>query len=252
MIRQELIALTSEWRASSAMAFQAAAVFDKPEDAVWARMMTAMAKWYTAESAVQSANTLIELIGGMAYTTDMQAERLLRDAKVLQVWEGPKQVQARALARTIIADKNNTLSTRLWQICDAIPDCAADLRRAIARELRDLDYNVRQLKESPKSEDQIGSMLLRQAADVTALTLLSDQAAWEMVQYGDDRTVLVARHFYDQHFGERHQVKHIADALQTRFNDVARMALTSPVNDNVWSTPSENKMPRQSPRPSPK
>ena len=235
MIRQELIDMTAEWMASSALAFQAALAFGKADDPYWGRMMTAMAKWRTAESAVQSANNLVELIGGIAYTTDMQAERLLRDAKVLQVWEGPKQVQGRGLARVIVADKNDTLNSRLQDLCDALPACAADLRRAISRELRDLRHNIRVLKAAPETEDQIAVALLRQASDITALTLLADEAAWEFEQRGDDRKLLVARHFHEKQFGERHLLQIAPGALQTRFNALAGMP--TPLSRHVPPVP---------------
>lgn len=236
MIRQELVDMATEWMASSALAFQAAKAFGKQDQGAWGRMMTAMAKWRTAESAVQSANNLIELIGGMAYTTDMQAERLLRDAKVLQVWEGPKQVQARGLARVIVADKNDTLYTGLKKSCDALPDSAGDLRRAIGRELHELRYNIRLLKASPEAEDQIAFALLRQASDITALTLLADEGVWELEHYGDDQKLLVARHFHEKQFGERHPVALVPGALQARFNTLSARPL-APLPSPGWWKP---------------
>ncbi len=234
MIQEELVDMASEWMASSALAFEAALAFDRPENGYWGRMMTAIAKWRTAESAVQAANNLVELIGGIAYTTDMQAERLLRDAKVLQVWEGPKQVQARALARAIIADEKDVLHGGLRQICDALPDCAADLRRALSRELHDLHCNIRMLKAEPQREDRVAARLLSQAADITALALLAREGAWMFEHYGDDQKLAVARHFHEKRCGDRHQMGPAPGVLQDCFNAIATMPPSSLPPPGWW------------------
>ena len=43
----------------------------------------------------------LELIGGNGYTSDYPVARLLRDAQVLTVWEGPANIQALELLRLL-------------------------------------------------------------------------------------------------------------------------------------------------------
>jgi acyl-CoA dehydrogenase len=233
-IQDDLMDMAAEWMASSALAFQAAQAFSYVDGLAdschgpqehWMRMITAIAKWRTAESAVQSSTTLINVIGGNGYTKDWPAERLLRDAIALQVWEGPKQVQALELARVILGpDKDgNTLNTGLESICDGLPDTVADMRRAISRELRDLKNNVRMLKAMPQMTRQAANGLLRQAADIAALTLLAHEAGLEMAIQGDDMKLLVARHFHEKQFGDRHRVVFTPGPLQQAFSRLAAM-----------------------------
>jgi len=72
-----------------------------PEHSNWLRLVTALAKYLTAEYAIESARSALELIGGNGYTSDYPVARLLRDAQVLTVWEGPANLQALELLRIL-------------------------------------------------------------------------------------------------------------------------------------------------------
>ena len=89
------------------MAFEAARSFDlAARDAAarpWLRTVTALAKYRTAEQAVWSASRAIEVFGGIGYTEEFVTARLLRDAQVLTVWEGPANIQALELLRLVKA-----------------------------------------------------------------------------------------------------------------------------------------------------
>lgn len=228
MIRKKILGMTTEWLASSALAFESARSFcateeradgDRRDSEAWMRMITAAAKWRTAESAIQSAKDLVELVGGNGYTSDFQAERLLRDSMVLAVWEGPKEVQARELARVFLktAGSDDIIGATLGRVCDELPDSVGDLRRAISRELRDLQKNLRDLRDNPALESEVADDLLHQFADIAALTLLADEAAWELATFGDDTKMLAARHFLQKEFGPQHGQRPVAGDLQAYF-----------------------------------
>lgn len=246
IIQDELIDFAAEWMASSALAFHTAGCYSDVDEKKggeaernWMRLATAAAKWRTAESAVQMANALVELIGGNGYTTDFPAERLLRDAKVLQVWEGPKQVQALELMRVILGpDKDvNAAEKTFTAMADNLPDCVADLRRAVTRELRDLRKNIRFVKANPQTAEQAAVVLLKQFSDVLALTLLADEAAWEIEHKGDDMKLLVARHFHEKTFGERHAVPFTPGELQRNFNRLVAVPPPAPAPYYPWPLP---------------
>jgi len=44
----------------------------------------------------------VQLLGGYGYTRDFPAERLMRDAKITQIYEGTNQVQRIVLARELL------------------------------------------------------------------------------------------------------------------------------------------------------
>jgi len=59
-----------------------------------ARRMTPLLKYLAAEKAVEMARRCMQIHGGVGYTKDYGAERLLRDALVMPIYEGTSQIQA--------------------------------------------------------------------------------------------------------------------------------------------------------------
>ncbi|MGB9254289.1 MAG: acyl-CoA dehydrogenase family protein [Candidatus Korobacteraceae bacterium] len=105
MVQDELLRMRVEFEAGALLAFEAAITFDEVQrDAqrrTWLRLATALAKYLTAEYAIAASRAALELIGGNGYTSDYPVARLLRDAQVLTVWEGPANIQALELLRLL-------------------------------------------------------------------------------------------------------------------------------------------------------
>ncbi len=59
-----------------------------------ARLVTPLLKWYASEASVRNSQRCIQIHGGVGYTTEYGAEKLLRDAMVLPIYEGTSQIQA--------------------------------------------------------------------------------------------------------------------------------------------------------------
>jgi acyl-CoA dehydrogenase len=66
-------------------------------------IVSSYAKAFGADAAMRSAVDAVQVFGGNGYVRDYPVEKLMRDAKVLQIYEGTSQIQrlviARALAR---------------------------------------------------------------------------------------------------------------------------------------------------------
>ncbi len=64
----------------------------------------AMAKLLATDTAMHVTTDAVQVLGGFGYVEDFPAERLMREAKVLQIVEGTNQIQrlviGRELART--------------------------------------------------------------------------------------------------------------------------------------------------------
>ncbi|MCL1916564.1 MAG: acyl-CoA dehydrogenase family protein [Desulfovibrionaceae bacterium] len=58
----------------------------------------AIAKCYSADIAVQNALDAIQIMGGYGYSRDFPVEKLLRDAKIFQIFEGTNQIQRAVIA----------------------------------------------------------------------------------------------------------------------------------------------------------
>jgi acyl-CoA dehydrogenase len=65
---------------------------------------SAYAKAFGADSAMQVATDAVQIFGGYGYTTEYPVEKLMRDAKLLQIYEGTSQIQRMVIARNLIAN----------------------------------------------------------------------------------------------------------------------------------------------------
>ena len=63
----------------------------------------AMAKLLAADTAMRVATDAVQVLGGYGYVEDFPAERLMREAKVLQIVEGTNQIQRMVIGRQLIA-----------------------------------------------------------------------------------------------------------------------------------------------------
>jgi acyl-CoA dehydrogenase len=65
-------------------------------------MTSSCAKAFGADAAMQTAIDAVQVFGGYGYVKDYPVEKLMRDAKLLQIYEGTAQVQRLVIARQII------------------------------------------------------------------------------------------------------------------------------------------------------
>ena len=108
---ETLAELEARTRASFMLAFQVVELLGREEcglasddDLALLRVLTPIAKLYTAKQAVAVASEALEAFGGAGYIEDTGVPRLLRDAQVLPIWEGTTNVLSldmwRAIERT--------------------------------------------------------------------------------------------------------------------------------------------------------
>ena len=90
--------------ASRALYLEGARLLDQGDDPVRVRAAASMAKTFCTDQAMAVTTDAVQVLGGAGYVTDHRAERLMREAKLLQIVEGTNQVQrvvvAGALARS--------------------------------------------------------------------------------------------------------------------------------------------------------
>ncbi|MCX6222070.1 MAG: acyl-CoA dehydrogenase family protein [Bacteroidia bacterium] len=63
---------------------------------------SAMAKLYAAETAMKVTTEAVQIHGGYGYVKDYHVERLMRDAKLTQIYEGTSEIQKIVISRAII------------------------------------------------------------------------------------------------------------------------------------------------------
>jgi alkylation response protein AidB-like acyl-CoA dehydrogenase len=85
--------------ASRLLVYKAAyAVVQKdPQVSYWA----AIAKTFASDTAMSVTTDAVQVLGGYGYIKDFPVERMMRDAKITQIYEGTNQVQRLVIARTL-------------------------------------------------------------------------------------------------------------------------------------------------------
>ncbi len=64
-----------------------------------------MLKMRASDLAMRIATEAVQLYGGYGYIKDYRVERLMRDAKITQIWEGTNQIHRQIIGRSLIAKK---------------------------------------------------------------------------------------------------------------------------------------------------
>jgi acyl-CoA dehydrogenase len=86
----KLAEMVTRLDAARYLTYKAAWLFDRGEDNA---REAAEAKWFAADVAMSSAIECAQILGGYGFTTEMPAEKLLRDAKIYQIYEGATEIQ---------------------------------------------------------------------------------------------------------------------------------------------------------------
>jgi acyl-CoA dehydrogenase len=65
-------------------------------------IVSSFAKAYGADSAMATATDAVQVFGGNGYVKEYPVEKLMRDAKVLQIYEGTSQIQRIVIAKAVL------------------------------------------------------------------------------------------------------------------------------------------------------
>ena len=100
---QFLIAdLATQVDAARLLVHRAAMLLDSDADGADVTRATSMAKLFASDTAMRVTTEAVQLLGGYGYTREYPVERMMRDAKITQIYEGTTQMQRLAIARTVL------------------------------------------------------------------------------------------------------------------------------------------------------
>ena len=100
-VQHRLAKCACEVEATRLMVYNAARL---QESGLSFRHQGAMAKWFASEVAERTASECLELYGGIGFTKECPAEKLLRDSKIGKIYEGTSFLQLETIAKTIMVD----------------------------------------------------------------------------------------------------------------------------------------------------
>ncbi len=95
--------MATEIEASWLMVKEAARLFDEGQKA---SKLASMAKLKATDTAMKVTTDAVQILGGVGYTSEYPLERFMRDAKVMQIFEGTNQIQRVVIARELKKEFN--------------------------------------------------------------------------------------------------------------------------------------------------
>jgi len=97
----KLADMATEVEAARMLCFKAAWLKDQDEDY---DLASSMAKLYASEVAGRVTDQAVQVHGGYGYVKEYHVERLMRDSKITQIYEGTSEVQRIVISRSILQD----------------------------------------------------------------------------------------------------------------------------------------------------
>ena len=92
--------------AARLMVYSAAARAERGEPNLG--FISSAAKCFASDVAMEVTTNAVQLFGGAGYTVDFLVERMMRDAKITQIYEGTNQIQRVVMARALLTDSSAT------------------------------------------------------------------------------------------------------------------------------------------------
>jgi acyl-CoA dehydrogenase len=93
--------MAKDLSAARLLVWQSAAKIDRGESNT---LEAAMAKSFAADTAMRVTTDAVQVLGGYGYNSEYPVEKLMRDAKVFQIYEGTSQIQRIIIARELLKD----------------------------------------------------------------------------------------------------------------------------------------------------
>lgn len=222
LMRRKLAEMIVETEAAQALTFDG---YLGPRMRIGAPLI----KLRAARLGLTTASDAIEIHGGNGYIEQWPVARLLRDAQVNTVWEGPDNILCLDVRRAI--EKSAAHEPLLERIETAVSGArapvaeAAELISLRAAQMREAIDAWKKL-EGPVAEARLFP-LAQFMVDVYAGALLVEQAGWEG---GDGRKALIARIYSQSHLADRGPLRGIdspAEDLE-RFKELCDGTLVDP------------------------
>src|SRR3712207_7057739 len=109
----KLAEMETEVAAARALTYQAATAVDEEDPQL--TKLASMAKLFASDTAMRVTTEAVQVLGGNGYLKDFPAERMMRDAKVLQIYEGANEIQRLVIARQLAGEASSR--DPVWPEC---------------------------------------------------------------------------------------------------------------------------------------
>ncbi|GAA4294419.1 acyl-CoA dehydrogenase family protein [Mycobacterium paraffinicum] len=231
LMRRKLAELVVDVEAAQAMVFDGTgAANHRQPRGMRQRIAVPVTKLKVCRLGITAASDAIEIHGGNGYIETWPVARLLRDAQVNTIWEGPDNILCLDVRRGIEQTRaHEPLLARLRDAVSVSDD--DDTTRLVAGRIEDLDAAITAWSKLDRDIAEARLFPLAQfMGDVYAAALLTEQAAWERATRGGERKALVARLYAQRYLADRGALRGIdadGDEALERFDELVDGALAS-------------------------
>lgn len=230
LMRRKLAEMVVDVEAAQAMVFDGTgATNHRQPRAMRQRIAVPVTKLKACRLGITAASDAVEIHGGNGYIETWPVARLLRDAQVNTIWEGPDNILCLDVRRGIEQTRaHEPLLARLRDAMAVSDD--DDTTRLVAGRIEDLDAAITAWSKLDRDTGEARLFPLAQfMGDVYAAALLTEQAAWERATRGAERKALVARLYAQRYLADRGALRGIdaeSDEALERFDELLDGAFT--------------------------
>ncbi len=109
LIAGMLADMETKCEAARGMLYRLGALIDEGVEGSTLTKMSAMTKLFCSDVAMEVTTNAVQVLGGYGYIQEYPVERMMRDAKITQIYEGTNQIQRLVIAREMVKEQRASL-----------------------------------------------------------------------------------------------------------------------------------------------
>ncbi len=109
LIAATLADMETKCEAARGLLYKCGRLIDEGADGSELTKISAMAKLYCTDVAMEVTTDAVQILGGYGYIQEYPVERMMRDAKITQIYEGTNQIQRLVIAREMVKEQRSSL-----------------------------------------------------------------------------------------------------------------------------------------------
>jgi alkylation response protein AidB-like acyl-CoA dehydrogenase len=107
LVAAKLAEMETRCEAGRGLLYKAGLMMD--EDAAGLTKLSAMAKLFCSDTAMDVTTDAVQILGGYGYIKEYPVERMMRDAKITQIYEGTNEIQRLVIAREMVREARSSV-----------------------------------------------------------------------------------------------------------------------------------------------
>ena len=111
LIAGMLADMETKCEAARGLLYKVGRMIDEDDTGAELTKLSAMAKLYCTDVAMEVTTDAVQILGGYGYIHEYPVERMMRDAKITQIYEGTNQIQRLVIAREMLKENRAFLLT---------------------------------------------------------------------------------------------------------------------------------------------